>query len=462
MLVVLVAALRAFAAEPPWVRTVDVPDAAGPPADRCATTATFPPPPAPGERAEVEDPRTRGMLRVDTTPGAPNADLPAELRDRVTTPVSLAALPAVPLGGSPEGIRRVADALAAASTRPVRVSMWGDSLTAADALPSAVRRGLQARYGDAGRGFVAPAPPWATWSPADLEWCASGAWRAVHERTRTGREDGRYGWAGLRVEGGTGATMWVQTPPGTSVSAFELHYLRQPGGGTVRVQVDAAPPVEVATADAAPGPGALRLRVPDGPHRLSLAVEGDVALFGVHLDRESPGVGFDGLGVGGRTAGAWLAWDEPLMAALLDRRAPDLLLVEYGTNETNTPGTTPDRYREQLRAMLAKLRRVEPDAACVLVAPPDRGQKVRGAVYAAWPHIEWVTRVQSEEAAAFGCATWSMQAAMGGFGAAFGWRLASPPLMGPDYLHLTAAGYRELGRRLADALVAAAPDAAGP
>lgn len=457
MLIFLVAALGAFAAEPGWVTTVDVALTAGAPADRCTTTATFPPPPPRVERPEVEDPRTRGMLRVDTAPGAPNADLPADLRVKVTTPVDLAALPAVPLGGDPAALRRVADALARASTRPVRVAMWGDSLTAADVLPSTVRRGLQARYGDAGRGFVLPAPPWAAWNPADVVRCAAGVWRGVHERTKTGGEDGRYGWAGLRVEASdAGTTAWLQTPLGTAVSAFELHYLRQPGGGALRVQVDDAPPVEIATAAAEPGPGALRLRVPEGPHRLSLTVVGDgpVGLFGVHLDREGPGIGVDGMGVGGRTASAWTTWDEPLMAALLDRRAPDLVLVEYGTNETTVPNMTPDRYREELRGMLGKLRRVLPDAACVLVAPPDRGHKVIGSVYAAWPHIAWVTRIQSEEAPTFGCATWSMQSAMGGFGSTFGWRLADPSLMSADYLHLTPKGYQELGRRLADALIA--------
>ena len=105
--------------------------------------------------------------------------------------------------------------------------------------------------------------------------------------------------------------------------------------------------------------------------------------------------------------------------------------------------------------MLARLRRVAPAAACVLVSPPDRGQKVLGTRYAVWSHIEWVTRIQAEQAPLFDCATWSMQQAMGGPGSVFGWRLTTPPLMGADYLHFTPGGSTEIGRRLGEALVAA-------
>lgn len=454
LVLALLGSWSARCAEPTWVTTVDLPGAAGPPAARCETKATFPPPPARVERPEVEDVRTLGMPQLDTAPGAANADVSPELRARVLAPVDLERLPMVRLEGAESAVRHVAEVLAGASTRHVRVAMWGDSLTAAGTLPGAVRRVLQGRFGDAGRGFVLPAPPWPAWNSSELAACASGAWHGETERTRDGHGDGLYGLAGISVESADpAATAWIE---GTA-SRIELLYLRQPGGGRLRVQIDAEPPIEVATAAATTGPGGLVLRVPDGPHRLSLSLAGDgsVRLFGANFERDVPGIVLDGMGIGGRTANDWSTWNEPLMAALATRRPADLVVVEYGTNETSRPNMSPELYREELRGMLGKLRRVAPTAACVLVAPPDRGQKVLGTRYALWSHIEWVTRIQAEQAPLFGCATWSMQAAMGGPGSAFAWRLASPPLMAADYLHLTPKGYEAIGRRLGDALVAA-------
>ncbi|MES2643854.1 MAG: GDSL-type esterase/lipase family protein [Myxococcota bacterium] len=455
LLLALLASPCALAAEPAWVTTVDLPGAAGPPATRCATTATFPPLPPRVDRPEVEDTRTAGMVEIDVAPGADNTHLPPDVRARALVPVDLASLPATPLEGSASAIRHVVGVLGRAATEPVRVAMWGDSLTAGGPLPGGVRTVLQARYGDAGRGYALPAPPWRAWNTAELARCAAGVWTGESQRTKDGHADGLYGLAGITVEStDPAATAWIE---GTA-SRVELLYLRQPGGGRVRVQVDDTAPIDVPTAAAAAGPGALVLRVPDGPHRVALSIVGDgpVRLLGAHFERDVPGVVLDGMGIAGGTAHDWSAWNEPLMTALAARRPPDLVLVEYGTNETTVPNMTPERYREGLREMLAKLRRVSPDAACVLVAPPDRGQKVLGTRYALWSPIEWVTRIQAEQAPLFGCATWSMQRAMGGPGSTFGWRLADPPLMGADFLHLTPTGYEALGKRLGDALVAAA------
>jgi lysophospholipase L1-like esterase len=364
----------------------------------------------------------------------------------------------VPVEGPPGVVRHVREVLARAATRTVRVAMWGDSLTGADRLPSALRRALQAIYGDAGRGFVLPAAPWPAWNPVDLERCSTGLWRAESERTASARKDGLYGPGGVSLEASEAeATSWMQTPAGLSVSRFEVAYLAQPGGGRLRAQVDSEPPLMVATAADTVGPGLLRLDVPDGPHRLTLTVVGDgpVRILGVTLDRDVPGVVVDGMGVGGSTAGDWAKWSEPLMAPFLARRPPELVLLEYGTNDSVANKMTPDRYRAELRAQLATMRRLAPDAACVLVTPADRGQKVIGTTFAVWSPLDWVIQIQEEEAPIFGCATWSMRRAMGGVGAAFAWRLAQPPLMGADLLHPTPAGYEELGRRLAAALMAA-------
>jgi lysophospholipase L1-like esterase len=206
------------------------------------------------------------------------------------------------------------------------------------------------------------------------------------------------------------------------------------------------------------------LSVADGPHRLRVRPVGDgpVRLYGAALEREGPGVVVDAMGVSGRTVSSWLAWDEALQRAYLERRPPDLAVLAYGTNEANDPGMTEERYRATLRDSLARFRRVAPDAACVLIGPSDRGKKVRRGQYVIWGPTDAIARIQQEVAPDYGCLSWDLQQATGGPGSMFRWREAG--LGAEDLIHFTAKGYEELATRFVAALDAAvsAPPPAGP
>ncbi len=121
---------------------------------------------------------------------------------------------------------------------------------------------------------------------------------------------------------------------------------------------------------------------------------------------------------------------------------------------------TPERYRATLRMALAKVRRVLPDAACVLVGPSDRGKELRRGDHVIWAPTASIAAVQREVAPEFDCLSWDLQAVTGGPGSVYRWR--ENDLAAPDLIHFTAAGYREVARRFVRALdeVAAAPSEA--
>jgi lysophospholipase L1-like esterase len=152
--------------------------------------------------------------------------------------------------------------------------------------------------------------------------------------------------------------------------------------------------------------------------------------------------------------------------------------MAFGTNEANDPDFKPERYRAGLTQAVMNLRRFAPEARCLLLAPGDRGVKVpvsrarraappkgrtSGKSSPEWParratrvdllkyaHLhQAIAGIQREVAATQGCQAWSAQAAMGGIGSAYNWVRTVPPLMAPDLLHFTAAGYRRLAHRLA-------------
>lgn len=203
----------------------------------------------------------------------------------------------------------------------------------------------------------------------------------------------------------------------------------------------------------------------------------------------------------GATVAGWVRSDLAYLASWFTDPPYDLALIAFGTNEGNDPRFNEAAYRDTLNQALRNFRQVFPQTQCVLIGPGDRGirvakpkaakgskkqaaQKPSGQASAsknskavsgkekkatsktsapprppntsAAPvaHLLKYSRihtligqVQAEVAAQNGCLAWSMQDAMGGAGSAYQWARKNPPLMAPDLIHFTPAGYRELADR---------------
>lgn len=458
----------AAAGEPGWMQVQALDVAPGLPDEGCTTRARVvapggeEPPASPAATTAEAPPVAAGaMVEVDLAPGAADPGIPEEWRTRLhwDEPFDVSRIPQEPLRGSDGDLRAVGRVLVemARADRAYRVSAWGASHVAGEFFTGEVRRILQDRFGDAGHGFVMPAPPWAGYRATDVNLCAAGTWAGDFHERRAGRGDGRHGIAGADVEPrAPGSFGWAETtrtnPHGREASRFDVVALRQPGGGSLRVSVHGGAPIEVPTGGEI-GPVGISIRVPAGPHRFTVEGSGGpVRILGASLDREVPGVTVDAMGVSGRTASSWLHWDPSLVAAMLAWHPPDLAILAYGTNEANDRALDPERYRRTLRAVLARFRELLPSTPCVLIGPSDRAKRARTTRYLTWGPTEWVARVQREVGPEFGCATWDLQAAMGGPGAMLRWRSAAPELAAADLVHLSVEGYKEIARRFVAAL----------
>lgn len=452
--------------EPTWTQhfAYTAADAPGPPEDSCpakyvvkAAKAEKPDgdaPPTPSDPTPL--PESTPMVRLDVAAGAGNDHLPAAQRALLQLPgaFSLDPVPLEPLRGNGADIMRVRLELARVEqrNRPTRISFYGASHVAGEFFTGQIRRLLQEAFGDAGHGYVQLGPPWKGYRGSDVNLCASGNWTSDFVDRRGGRADGKYGPAGIEVSPADDTAFgWVQTtksnPQGRQVSRFEVAFYRHQAGGTLRLSVDGQPPLELATAGP-DGPGLAVLHLPDGPHRLQLSGVGNVRVFGAWMEREGPGIVVDAAGVPGRTASSWLSWDMSLVEPYFARRTPDIVVLAYGTNEANDRSLTPEKYTVSLRKTLARMRTVAPDAACILVGPSDRGKKISKTTYGVWSATAWVAEVQANVGPEFGCASWDMQAAMGGPGSMIrSYFAADPKLSAGDLIHLSAEGYKQLGSR---------------
>jgi len=141
-----------------------------------------------------------------------------------------------------------------------------------------------------------------------------------------------------------------------------------------------------------------------------------------------------------------LRWDADTWVEAVRHRQPDLVTFAYGTNEAFDGPARPEAYRDELAAVLTRLRQAAPNASCVLVTPFDLPEPARA-------RLGSIISVQRRVAEEFDCGLWDGEAFMGGKGSIQAWVGAKPPLATADHIHLTRLGYVVAGTALGDALL---------
>lgn len=409
--------------------------------------------------AEVADRTDEGPLPVVTVvePPPPGTELPpyeAHPDDAQPVPRSLELPSADALDPFYAQLARTNAGYAGAITR---VSHWGDSAIANDNIAASLRFEMQRRFGDAGHGFHLAAKPNASYRHQGVRFSGGEAWQLCYIINKC-RPDALYGLGGTTVwSPGGGDSQWKTEPKlafGRQVSRFEVWYRAQPKGGRLRIKVDGQerPPLSTA-ADEAHDAWHTETMV-DGAHTIGLraAGGGQVRLYGVVLERDGPGVVWDGMAQLGAFSRKMLLFDPEHLRAQIDHRDPALLVFTFGGNDLTIAAAKLDRYEQDFGQMLRRFRGTESPRACLVMAPVDHGMR-EGQRIVSVPMVARIVEIQRRVALAEGCAYFDTVAAMGGEGSAGRWRQSTPPLLSGDLSHLTHAGQKVIGHMVYLALM---------
>lgn len=331
--------------------------------------------------------------------------------------------------------------------RPARVLYFGTSEIGYDRVTSVVRRALQERFGDGGKGFVPAHPGWKHQKHRDVTWEFSGDWTA-HNAIRGDGPDRRYGLGGVLAHGGPGArTLYRST-----FSRVEVHFRTAPDGGTFMVSLDGRDKRLVSTLADDPGEDFYAFDVPDGPHALELEVRsGRAGLHGVILER-GRGVVVDAIMLIGGYANTLLRQDAEHLRRVIRRRDPDLLVFQFGAKEANRwPRVNPTQQRNFRLAYedsIARARSAAPSAACLVISNKDLGWRNGGRIETR-PATPLLVEAERRAARNLGCEFFDLYRALGGEGTMRRWFNQRPRLVSDDFGHLPDAGARKVGAAIA-------------
>jgi lysophospholipase L1-like esterase len=382
--------------------------------------------------------------------------------------------------------RALAEAKAGKRARPVHVLQLGDSHSAADHITGALRARLQSRFGEGGRGVLPPGRPFAMYNPRQVDVAQSDGWRLeasflpaswakTYKPGDPEMRPGPYGLAGWRlVATRPGATVTVKADPEARFDRAVVCAVAGPRSGALKVGLGAdtrAMPLDAATRQ----PVCRSFPVAAGQTRLELTAEGEGAtVLSLGLFR-SVGVALSNLGVIGTKLSDFAARDDRTLAAELAAYQPDLIVLAFGTNDGFEPEIDAAAYEALVRRQIARLKRLAPGAAVLLLGAPDAqtirpdipmdgehnkdfgceplsAEESRGyarlvaeksprlARWYAPPNLAVVRSSQRKAAAAEGVAFWDWQARMGGDCSAHRMAKADPRQVRGDHIHFTSDG----------------------
>jgi lysophospholipase L1-like esterase len=327
-----------------------------------------------------------------------------------------------------------------------RILHYGDSVITSDYVSGTMRRKMQADLGDSGHGFILIANPWEWYFHNDVAHGAGEGWSSSRITGPT-TKDGMYGVGGVTFTGTPGASAFFGTSEkstfGKKVSRFDVYYLETPNGGEVEAKIGTT--VEKFTTKGGEDK-VSRIKsftVADGEAKLSLRVlSGSPRLFGVALERDQAGVVYDALGANGARVELLGSINGAHWGEQMALRKPSLVVLQYGTNESEAPGIAAN-YERTLTNVVAMIKAAAPHASILIASPLDRAEPAEGGGVRTKPIIKKLVEAQRHVAKETGVAFWNTFEAMGGEGSMGKWMKSG--LGGGDFTHPSPQGAELIG-----------------
>ena len=356
-------------------------------------------------------------------------------------------------------------ALRGADSSVVSVLHLGDSHIQAGYFPEAAGSGLQAEFGNAGRGWVFPYNLAGTNGPDDYRWNSNARWQT--DKVIDRHKDYEPGPGGIVITTQSNAPALAfngQSGQGTDdeVHTAELFF----DAGTTGVSVNAPGASVSVTPVPYAGTETLSMATLSFPETVqSFQARWDnngnapFHFYGAVLRNGKNGVLYHAIGINGAQYQHYIESSSTLTAEM-QALQPRLVIISLGTNEAYS-GLGASAITEQIDNTVTLMRQQYPDACFVLTTPPECMRTVRkafrkkvGKKYRTYYKVNYypngaITMVTQQIVGYCrnnGLACWNFNAVNRAMKDSFasGWA--------GDHIHFNARGYQLQGRLLYEAL----------
>ena len=172
-------------------------------------------------------------------------------------------------------------------------------------------------------------------------------------------------------------------------------------------------------------------------------------MTGIFLDNAKPGISVTGVGVNGAALNSYAACQD--FERDLKMVDPDLVIFAIGINDAVPAGFSKDVFISRYKALVSRVRSVNPDCALLFVTNNDSYRRVRRRVYSVNRNALPVEEAFFMIAEDCGGGVWDFFDIMGGLESMKRWEEAG--LAKQDKVHFTEEGYALAGDLLFNALM---------
>lgn len=330
------------------------------------------------------------------------------------------------------------------------VAHFGDSHVQTDIASSVLRTSLQAVKGNGGRGMVFPYAAARTHAGFDYSTRYTGTW--THARNTDARPRLPLGI--------TGATVRTTDP----AASFSINFREPQTKGTQTLRIfcrrntgsfdlvlnPGTLDIPVKIYDSLSSTSWVEVNVPEGVSRFTFRVkknsgrQAEFELYGISMeDASGNGATVHTMGISGANYSAILI--ESLFSDQLKALNPDLVILDYGTNDYIPGNRIPADMELRITEVIRKVRAAAPRASILLTTTQDMNR--RGVNMSAGRTLSQLIRKIAQDQ---NCALFDWYWISGGPGTMTKW--VRNGLAQRDNIHLTGAGYNLKGRLLTGAL----------
>ena len=177
--------------------------------------------------------------------------------------------------------------------------------------------------------------------------------------------------------------------------------------------------------------------------------EGELTLTGLFLDNGRPGISVTEIGVNGASLSSYAKCQD--FERDLKMVSPDLVIFAIGINDAVPTDFSKEEFISRYKALVARIRSVNPDCALLFVTNNDSYRRVRRRVYSVNRNALPVEEAFFQIADECGGGVWDFFEIMGGLESMKRWEAAG--LAKQDKIHFTEEGYALIGDLLYNAFM---------
>lgn len=379
---------------------------------------------------------------------------------------------------------------------PIHIVMIGDSHTASDLISASLRFELQTKFGNAGRGFIQAGYPYDGFSPLGLNIKSPKKWTIAKSFPASKADDGPFGLGGFRAR----------------VSLTDEKYaLRSEVGNefdSIAICANSIEPetrlgFEIFNSQSLYSQGEIsfnqangeincqKAMLPKAANELSLnsvPKQKPLGLASIGIWREGPGIILSSFGIVGSQAYDLASRNLMSMASEFSSLPPNLIIIEFGTNEGFDPNFDAAKYATILEGQIKSFQNLAPNASILLIGAPDANKKASSATgtqcailneeigkkfpnistkdinadYYSPPNLKLVRKVQKEVSNKLGVAIWDWFAFMGGECSANSLSLKADREVLNDRVHFSKIGAQKVGKAIANDIISGFELGSGP